>query len=119
MPAPKEYKPGSTGPRSHSAGVSTTPSKGRYNVVQPPPGPVVDDDSVEVVVDEVTVVVRDFSKYETRSLNAHVDPDIVGDVDEESEPAEPTREEPMVFGEWRTEAELEGTHYHRKDSRRI
>jgi len=119
MPAPKEYKPGPTVPRSHSAGVSATSSKGRYNVAQPPPGPVVDDDAVEVAIDEVTVVVRDFSKYETRSLNAHVDPDLVGDVDEESEPAEPTQEEPMVFGEWRSEAELEGTHYHRKDSRRI
>jgi hypothetical protein len=24
-----------------------------------------------------------------------------------------------VFGEWRSESTLEGTHYHRKDSRRI
>ena len=119
MPAPKEYKPGPTAPRSHAGDVDSTVSKGRHNVVQPPPRPAVDDDAVEVAVDEVTVVMRDFSKYETRSLNAHVDPDLVADVDEEEEAAQPDREEPMVFGEWRSEAELEGTHYHRKDSRRI
>ena len=119
MPAPKQFKPGPAAPHSHAGDVDSTVSKGRHNVVQPSPRPAVDDDAVEVAVDEVTVVVRDFSKYETRSLNAHVDPDLVADVDEEEEAAQPDREEPMVFGEWRSEAELEGTHYHRKDSRRI
>ena len=50
-----------------------------------------------------------------------------GEADEEIEDIEETEEtvpEPALpkaplFGEWRSESTLEGTHYHRKDSRRI
>jgi hypothetical protein len=64
------------------------------------------------------------SKYEARSLNAHVDPSLTIDLDELDapeevpEPVEPVGPMPIVLREWRTESTLEGSHYHRKDSRR-
>lgn len=99
-------------------------TKGRYAVVAPQ-APIVDDPAVvEIVVDDLTVVLEPTSKYEQRSLHAYGE---VGDVGEESEDAddteevllEPVRSEDPIFGEWRSESRLEGTRYHRKDSRRI
>jgi hypothetical protein len=96
-------------------------TKGRYAVVAPQ-APIVDDPAVvEIVVDDLTVVLDPTSKYEQRSLHAY------GEVGEESEDAddteevllEPVRSEGPIFGEWRSESRLEGTRYHRKDSRRI
>jgi hypothetical protein len=117
MPAPKKFNPGPTTSPSYTTGYGSSSSKGRHNVVSPPPKPAVDDDeSVEVAVEEVTVVMRDVSKYERRALNAHVEPSISIEIDEVDEAPAPV--EPIVFGEWRTESSLDGTHYHRKDSRR-
>ncbi len=124
MPAPKQFKPGPRTIREDvpvSRGVVT---KGRYSVVAPEV-PIVDDPAVlEIAVDDVTVVMEPTSKYEQRSLHAYGE---VGDVDEEFEDTEdveevvpePVLSESPVFGEWRSESRLEGTRYHRKDSRRI
>ena len=124
MPAPKQFKPGPRTIREDvpvSRGVVT---KGRYAVVAPE-APIVDDPAVvEVVVDDLTIVMEPTSKYEQRSLHAYGE---IGDVDEEFEDTEDVEEvvpEPVlsegpVFGEWRSESRLEGTRYHRKDSRRI
>ncbi len=124
MPAPKQFKPGPRTIREDvpvSRGVVT---KGRYSVVAPEV-PIVDDPAVlEIAVDDVTVVMEPTSKYEQRSLHAYGE---VGDVDEEIEDPEdveevvpePVLSESPVFGEWRSESRLEGTRYHRKDSRRI
>lgn len=129
MPAPKKFTPAPTTPQSYTPVRSSETAKGRYAVVPPVPKPRVDEEeeSVEVTVDEVTVVMEKVSKYEQRALNAHVDPrltidlddiDEVDEVDEAPQPVEPVRPASVVFGEWRTESKLEGTHYHRKDTRR-
>ena len=122
MPAPKQFKPGPTTSRSYTTGSGSTPSKGRHNVVPPPPKPAVDvDETVEIAVEEVTVVMGGVSKYQTRSLHAHVEPGLsieIDDVEEAPEVVEPVPRVPIMLGEWRTESNLEGTHYHRKDSRR-
>ena len=126
MPAPKKFNPApTTTSSSYTTRRSSDTAKGRYAVVPPVPKPrEVDEEPVEIAVDEVTVVMGNVSKYEARSLNAHVDPgltidiDQLDEVDEAPEPAEPVRPAPITFGEWRTESSLEGTHYHRKDSRR-
>lgn len=126
MPAPKKFNAGPTASRSYTTGFSNSRIKGRHAVVPPPPKPsVAPDEEVEVDIDEVTVVMRGPSKYEQRSLNAHVEPefsidlDDLDDVDQVPEPVSPARAPSIVFGEWRSESDLEGTHYHRKDSRRI
>jgi hypothetical protein len=126
MPAPKKFNPAPTTAPSYTTARSSDAAKGRYAVVPPVPKPrEVHEEPVEIDVDEVTVVMRKVSKYEARSLNAHVEPgltidiDELDEIDEVPEPVEPVPPVPMVFGEWRTESNLEGTHYHRKDSRRI
>jgi len=129
MPAPKKFNPAPTTSPSYATERSSDAAKGRYAVVLPVPKPrEVDEEPVEIEVDEVTVVMREVSKYEARSLHAHVEPgltididelDEIDEIDEVPEPVEPVPPVPMVFGEWRTESNLEGTHYHRKDSRRI
>jgi len=126
MPAPKKFNPAPTTSPSPTTARPSDTAKGRYAVVPPVPKPRgVDEESVEIDVDEVTVVMRKISKYEARSLSAHVEPGLTIDIDELDEVdeapqlVEPVRPAPMVFGEWRTESSLEGTHYHRKDSRRI
>lgn len=97
-------------------------TKGRYSVVAPQ-GPAIDDPSVvEIAVDDLTVVMETTSKYDQRSLHAYGD---VGEVaEEDSEEIDEIVPEPIrplvpVFGEWRSESTLDGTHYHRKDSRRM
>ena len=125
MPAPKKFNPAPTTPQSYTPVRSSDNIKGRYAVVPEVPKPrIAEEEPVEIDVDDVTVVMRKVSKYEARSMNAHVEPgltidiDDLDEVDEVPEPVEPVRPVPMVFGEWRTESRLEGTHYHRKDSRR-
>jgi len=124
MPAPKQFKPG-PGTIGEVEPVSrAVVTKGRYSVVVPE-APIIDDPAVvEVTVDDLTVVMRG-SKYEQRSLHAYGE--VGGEADEEIEDIEDIEEtvpEPALpkaplFGEWRSESTLEGTHYHRKDSRRI
>ena len=124
MPAPKKFDPAPTASPSYTTRRSSDTAKGRYAVVPPVPKPRIDEEPVEIAVDEVTVVMGNVSKYEARSLNAHVEPglsieiDEFDEADEVAEPVEPVRPAPIAFGEWRTESNLEGTHYHRKDSRR-
>lgn len=119
MPAPKQFKPGPQTIREVNPVSRGVVTKGRYSVVVPE-APIVDDPSVvEIAVDDITVVVESTSKYEQRSFHAY------GEVDgEEPEAAEeivpePVRSKGPEFGEWRSESTLEGSHYHRKDSRRI
>ena len=129
MPAPKKFNPAPTTSTSYTPVRPSDSAKGRYAVVPPVPKPRgVEEEPVEIDVDEVTVVMRNVSKYEARSLHAHVEPGLTIDIDELGEiaetndvpePVEPVPPVPMVFGEWRTESNLEGMHYHRKDSRRI
>ena len=126
MPAPKKFNPAPTTSPSPTTTRSSDAAKGRYAVVPPVPKPrEVDEESVEIDVDEVTVVMRNVSKYEARSLHAHVEPGMtidladLDDLDEVPELVEPVPPVSMDLGEWRTESNLEGTHYHRKDSRRI
>lgn len=92
----------------------------------PPPQPdVVSDEEFEIAVDDVTVVVSGPSKYEQRSMGAYVDPSVsidleaIDEADEPVEAVEPVRSPRIVFGEWRTESDLDGTRYRRRDSRRI
>jgi len=131
MPAPKKFNPAPTSPQSYTPVRSSDNTKGRYAVVPEVPKPrIAEEEPVEIDVDDVTVVMRKVSKYEARPMNAHVEPGLTIDIDglddvdevdevgEVPEPVEPVRPAPMVFGEWRTESRLEGTHYHRKDSRR-
>jgi hypothetical protein len=126
MPAPKKFTPAPTTPQSYTPVRSSETAKGRYAVVPPVPKPRVDEEeeSVEVTVDEVTVVMEKASKYEQRALNAHVDPrltidlDDLDEVDESPQPVEPVRPAAAVLGEWRTESSLDGTRYRRKDTRR-
>ena len=126
MPAPKKFTPGPTTAQSYSPGSTSSRVKGRHAVVPPRPKPgLATDDEVEVTVEEVSVVMRGPSKYEQRSMNAHVDPTIAIDIDaldDVEEPVEVVAPAPaprVVFGRWRTESDLDGKHYHRKDSRRI
>ena len=125
MPAPKKFNPAPTTQQSYTPVRSSDTAKGRYAVVPTAPKPrIAEEEPVEIAVDEVTVVMENVSKYERRSLNPHIDPELTIDlndldeVDETPQPVEPVRPAPIVFGEWRTESNLEGTHYHRKDSRR-
>ena len=123
MPAPKKFTPAPTTPQSYTPVRSSETAKGRYAVVPPVPKPRVDEEeeSVEVTVDEVTVVMEKASKYEQRALNVHVDPRLTIDldeVDESPQPVEPVRPAAAVLGEWRTESSLDGTRYRRKDTRR-
>lgn len=121
MPAPKQFKPGPRTIREVEPVSRAVVTKGRYSVVVPE-APIIDDPAVvEIAVDDVTVVMRS-SKYEQRSLHAYGE--VGGEADEEIEAIEEIVPEPAlpkapVFGEWRSESTLEGTHYHRKDSRRI
>ncbi len=127
MPAPKQFKPGPQTIREVEPVSRGVVTKGRYSVVAPE-APIVDDPAVvEVTVDDVTIVMEPTSKYEQRSLHAYGE---VGDLGEELEDTEeveeveevvpePVRSEALVFGAWRSESTLEGTRYHRKDSRRI
>ncbi|MEN8114625.1 MAG: hypothetical protein ABFS21_09580 [Actinomycetota bacterium] len=121
MPAPKQYKPGpritSERERNHASQSVTT--KGKY-VVSAPSQPLVDEEvAVEVEVDDVTVVMP-VTKYDRRSMHAYGDVGASEDEEEdedefEESPAEST--ESLQLGEWRTEVTLEGSHYHRKDTR--
>lgn len=124
MPAPKQFKPGPQTIREAEPVSRGVVTKGRYSVVAPQT-PIVDDPAVvEITVDDVTIVMEPTSKYAQRSLHAYGE---VGELDEELEDTEeveevvpePFRPETPVFGEWRSESTLEGTRYHRKDSRRI
>ncbi len=127
MPAPKQFKPGPRTIREVEPVSRAVVTKGRYSVVVPE-APIIDDPAVvEIAVDDVTVVMRS-SKYEQRSLHAYGE--VGGEADEETEDIEdieviedivpePALPKAPVFGEWRSESTLEGTHYHRKDSRRI
>jgi len=122
MPAPKQFKPGPQTTRGTAPVSQAVVTKGRYSVVAPE-APIIDDPSVvEIAVDDVTVVMGGSSKYEQRSFHAYGDVDT--SLDEEAEDVEelvpePVRPPTLVFGEWRSESTLEGTSYHRKDSRRI
>lgn len=122
MPAPKQFKPAPQTIREVEPVSRAVVTKGRYAVVAPQ-APIIDDPSVvEIAVDDLTVVMGGSSKYEQRSFHAYGD--VETDLDEEVEDAEelvpePVRSPTPVFGEWRSESTLEGTHYHRKDSRRI
>jgi len=124
MPAPKQFKPGPQAIREADPVSRGVVTKGRYAVVAPQT-PIVEDPAVvEVTVDDLTIVMEPTSKYEQRSLHAYGE---VSDLDEELEDTEeveevvpePVRSEALVLGEWRSESTLEGTQYHRKDSRRI
>lgn len=121
MPAPKQFKPGPRTIREVEPVSRAVVTKGRYSVVAPE-APIIDDPAVvEIAVDDVTVVMRS-PKYEQRSLHAYGE--VGGEADEDIEDVdevvpEPVRAKGPVFGEWRSESTLEGTHYHRKDSRRI
>ena len=125
MPAPKKFNPAPTPSPSYTTRRSSDTAKGRYAIVPQVPKPRIDDEEpVEIAVDEVTVVMGSVSKYQARSLHAYGEPglsieiDEFDEADEVAEPVEPVRPAPIAFGEWRTESNLEGTHYHRKDSRR-
>ena len=126
MPAPKQFKPGPTTSPSYASGGGVSRVKGRYGVVEPPPqSDGASDEEIDIAVDDVTVVMQGPSKYEQRSMGAYVDPsvsidlDALDDVDEPVEVVAPVRSPRIVFGEWRSESDLDGTHYHRKDSRLI
>ncbi|MEA2009958.1 MAG: hypothetical protein U9N78_04565 [Actinomycetota bacterium] len=124
MPAPKQFKPGPQTIREVEPVSRAVVTKGRYSVVAPE-APIIDDPAVvEIAVDDLTIVIETetTSKYEERSLHAYGDVGI--ESDEETEDIDEIVPEPAlpkgpVFGEWRSESTLEGTHYHRKDSRRI
>jgi len=127
MPAPKQYKPNPEGSQVPSASYTSTRTKGRYAVVPPPrKRHDVAEEPMEVAVDDVTVVVQGVtqagSKYEARSLHAHVEPGLSIEIDESDEideAPEPVRDEPIVFGAWRSTSQMDGPLYHRKDSRLI
>ncbi|MEN8234544.1 MAG: hypothetical protein ABFR89_06430 [Actinomycetota bacterium] len=89
-------------------------AKGRYAVAAPQP--TVDEDAtVEVAVDDITVVMP-VTKYDRRSMHAYGETDAPEDEEEVAED-EFAPVERLELGEWRTESTLEGTHYHRKDTR--
>jgi hypothetical protein len=128
MPAPKQFKPDPEISRAPSTAYAPTRTKGRFAVVPPPrKRHDVVEEPVEVAVDDVTVVVQGVtqaeSKYEARSLHAHVEPglsieiDEVEEIEEIEEAPEPVHDEPMVFGAWRSTSQLDGPFYHRRDSR--
>lgn len=122
MPAPKQFKPGPRTIRDDAPASRGVVTKGRYSVVTPQTPSIDDPEVVEIAVDDVTVVMRDASKYERRSFHAYGEAGS-GSAEElgEAEEAvpEPVRPEAPGLGDWRSESTLEGTHYHRKDSRRI
>ena len=121
MPAPKQFNrgPQTTVAAEHDS--RPVAVKGKYSVITAP-ARTVEGGAVEVAVDDVTVVMKGVSKYAQRSLHGYGE---VGDEEgEESEETAETVPEPVrpatpSFGEWRSESTLEGTHYHRKDSRLI
>lgn len=120
MPAPKQFKSGPQTIREDAPHTGAVVTKGRYSTV-PTTTPIIDDPAVvEIAVDDVTIVMEDTSKYVTRSFHAYGE--VGDDVDEEAEVLEEVVPEPVspegpVFGEWRSDSTLEGSHYHRKDSR--
>ena len=125
MPAPKQFKPGPQTIREVVPVSRAVVTKGRYSVVAPET-PVIDDPSVvEIAVDDLTVVMGGSSKYEQRSFHAYGDSEHdLNDESEETDEVEELIPEPVlpkapVFGEWRSESTLEGSWYHRMDSRRI
>jgi hypothetical protein len=129
MPAPKQFKPAPSGARSHQSSSRTVMTKGKYSTT-PRATPTTDDPAVvEVSIDDLTLVVGGSSKYEHRSLHAYGE---VGHVDEPSDDIEivetlpdpdpeptPAVEERTPLGEWRSSSSIEGTRYHRTDSRLI
>ena len=122
MPAPKQFKPGPQTIREVESVSRAVVTKGRYSVIAPQT-PIIDDPAVvEIAVDDVTVVMGGSSKYEQRSLHAYGEVGI--EADEESEVLDEVVPDSVpskapVLGEWRSESTLEGTRYHRKDSRRL
>ena len=119
MPAPKQFKPGPRTIREVNPISRGVVTKGRYSVVVPE-APIVDDPSVvEIAVDDFTIVVESTSKYDQRSLHAYGEGGEEGSGAFEEIVPEPVRSKGPEFGEWRSESTLEGSHYHRKDSRRI
>ncbi len=122
MPAPKQFKPGPQTIREVVPVSHGVVMKGRYSVVSPEKPDIDDPSVVEIAVDDVTVVRRGASKYEQRSFHAYgeIGDEPAGDPEEvEESVSESVRSEAPKFGEWRSESTLEGTHYHRKDSRRL
>ncbi len=125
VPAPKQFKPGPQTIRDDAPVSRAVVTKGRYSVVAPQTPTIDDPGVVEVSVDDVTVVMTSVSKYEQRSARAYGEiGDVLVEEVEEFEDVEevapvPVKSEALTFGEWRSESMLEGTHYHRKDSRRI
>ncbi|MCJ7780274.1 MAG: hypothetical protein MUQ27_05565 [Acidimicrobiia bacterium] len=119
MPAPKQFKPGPQMIRDDAPVSRAVVTKGRYSVVAPQTPTIDDPGVVEVSIDDVTVVMTGTSKYEQRSPRAYgeIGDELVEEFEEVS--PVPVKSEAPTFGEWRSESTLEGTHYHRKDSRRI
>jgi hypothetical protein len=120
VPAPKQFKPRPRTIHDDPPVSRAVVTKGRYSVVAPEAPTIDDPETVEVAVDDVTVVMRGASKYEQRSFHGYGDtgPTSIEDA-EDVEEAVPERSHAPTFGEWRSESTLEGSHYHRKDSRRI
>lgn len=122
MPAPKQFKPGPQTIRDDAPVSRAVVTKGRYSVVAPETPTIDDPGVVEVAVDDVTVVMTSLSKYQQRSARAYgeIGDELVEEFEEVEEVATaPAKSEAPTFGEWRSESTVEGTHYHRKDSRRI
>lgn len=122
MPAPKQFKPGLQTIQYDAPVSRAVVTKGRYSVVAPQTPTIDAPGVVEVSVDDVTVVMTDTSKYEQRSARGYgeIGDELVEEFEKVEEIAPvPVKSEVLRFGEWRSESMLEGTHYHRKDSRRI
>lgn len=125
MPAPKQFKPGPQTIRDDAPVSRAVVTKGRYSVVAPQTPTIDDPEVVEIAVDDVTVVMTSLSKYQQRSARAYgeIGDELVEEFEEleevEGAAPVPVKSEAPTFGEWRSESTLEGTHYHRKDSRRI
>ncbi len=84
MPAPKKFNPAPTTSPSYYA---RTPFGHRQGPLRRCPSRCRSlagsmKRTVEIDVDEVTVVMRKISKYEARSLSAHVEPGLTIDIDE-------------------------------------
>lgn len=117
MPAPKQFKPGSQTTREQPQASRPIVTKGRHAVVAPTV-PFVDNPAVvEVSIDDITLVMGGSSKYEQRSLHAYgeIEEPAVDEVPVVSPAPVPTEHTPL--GAWLSESSLDGTHYHRKDSR--
>jgi len=105
MPAPKKFNPASTPSPSYTTRRTSDTAKGRYAMVSPVPKPRIDDEEpVEIAVDDVRVVMGRVSKYQARSLHAHVEPGLSIEIDEfdeaseVAESAEPVRPAPTSTG---------------------